>query len=232
MPETSNYTPEQVAMLRGAADQTRSNYMTSGGGNPTYTPGIQLENTWEPRFAAVNDPRNIYEFAQRAAINELGADAYESMGRFSPDWAMETYALPEAQGPLDYQAAQNEALERQGNQAAGLGAYTDVQVRSRQEDIVRSTPGYATGMEIVNTQIEALASGAKTDQPITVDGLRAEMAKAGVPAAAMVQVIKDLGGAYPGASFFNQPQENIDVASSAGANQMARNASQSTNANG
>jgi hypothetical protein len=220
--ERSNYTPEQVAMLTAAAKQTADRYAFSQAG----------VNQWNPRIAAIEDPRNIYEFAQRAAVNELGADRYESIGRFSPDWAMRTYALPEVTGPNDYQAAQNEALERQGNQAAGLGAYTDAQIRSRNDDIVRATPGYATGMEIVNTQMEAFASGAKTDQPITVDGLRAEMAKAGVPPAAAVQVIKDLGTAYPGASFFNQPQENIDVASSVGENQMRRNASQSTNANG
>lgn len=208
--ERTNYSPEAVAMLRGAAGQTRERAL----GDVAMIAG-QTEREAN-LLGDIRDPRNLYGFAQRAAINELGGDPYEAMGRFSPDWAMRTYALPGVKGPSDYQAAQNEAFERSNNEAAGLGAYTDTEIRSRETDIIRSSPAYATGQAVAERQLDSLVGGPKTDQPVTLDGLRTALAQAGVDPTAALQVIKDYGRLYPGQAFYNLPEEVSTAAAQAG----------------
>jgi hypothetical protein len=215
--ERSNYTPEQTALLRAAADQAYNKWANFANITPA---GPRLvAQAWDPRIDATEDPRNIYEYAQRAAVDELGGDRYEAMGRFSPEWGMKTYAEPLAQQPLDYQATQNEALERSNNQAAGLGAYTDSQVQARRTQTIRNSPDYATGAAVAEAQVATLAKGVDPQHPVTLDGLRAALAKAGVDPTAAAQVISDYGRLYPGSSYYTQPEELATAAQQAGSGQ-------------
>lgn len=208
--EVSNYSPEQVAMLRGAADQTYGR--------------VQARDRWaegarqgaQDLVGQIEDPRNMYEFAQRAAINEFGGDPYEAIGRFSPEWGMKTYAIPKLSGPNDYQAAQNEGLERQANEAQGFGAYTDTEIRGKHADIVRASPDYETGRAVAEAQLNSLAGGPKSDKPVTLDGLRTALAQAGVDPTAAMQVITDYGRLYPGQAYYNLPEEVSTAAAQAG----------------
>jgi hypothetical protein len=214
-PPVTNYTPEQTAMLRAAASQSYDRYANLAYTTPS---GPRLvAQAYDPRIAAIEDPTNMYEFAQRAAINELGGDPYEAIGRFSPDWGMKNYALPSVTGPNQYQAATNEALERSANaQNPKIGPYTDAEVRSRKADLVRSTPDYATGVAVAERQLSSLVGGPRSAHPVTLDGLKVALAEAGVDPEAAVQVLIDKGRLYPNVGFYTQPEEQAQAAANAG----------------
>lgn len=158
--------------------------------------GVQLSSNEDPA-----NPLDLYQFAQQAALDHGAAPMY-STGHFSPEWGMDL-ALKDLAGPNDYAQQQNEY----GQRTANPGGMSDEELRQQaaiQDALagaaIKGSPEYQSGANFIDGAIQATGQGAK---PPTLDDMRLQLAKLGLPSDVIVQLVKDYGGLFPTAGFVN-----------------------------
>lgn len=158
--------------------------------------GVQLSANEDPA-----NPLDLYQFAQQAALDHGAAPMY-SAGHFSPEWGMDL-ALKDLAGPNDYAQQQNEY----GQRTVNPGGMSDEELRQQAAisdalatSAIKGSPEYQSGANFIDGAMQAAGQGAK---PPTLDDVRLQLAKLGLPSDVIAQLVKDYGGLFPTASFVN-----------------------------